>query len=90
MELILFGFVALTAIVLFFGTAMARLIEKIVEEDSDKIIREAQSKNTEDTYGTRHQQIPNNNTRPSLPSPRPQSRTFVNKRHAAPTRTEKS
>jgi len=88
MELILFGFVALTIIVLFFGTAMASLIGKIVEEDSDKIIREAESKYAEDPYRTRHQQIPHY-TRPSLLSSRQQSRTSVNKRHEAPTRTDK-
>jgi len=87
MEMILYGFVALTIIVLFFGTTMASLIGKLVEEDSDKIIQEAQQRDMSDAYRNKYQQIPRH-TRSSLPSPRAQSRTFVNRRHATPTRTQ--
>lgn len=86
MEMILVGFAALTIIVLFFGTAMASFIWKLVEEDSDKIIQATKPQNTEDIYRTKHQQI---SRQPSSPpsSPRSQPRAYVDRRHTAPTRT---
>ena len=88
MEMIVFGFGAMTILVLFFGIVVAHLMGKFVEEDSDKIIQNARPKDTKDTYGTTHRQIPQQ-IQSSLPSHRTQPRTYVNKRQTPPIRTRK-
>jgi len=92
--MIVFGFAAMTVIVLFFGIAVANMMGAFVEKDSDRIIHKAQAKNTEGSYGAKDQHISQpirpSPIRPSLPPYRTQPRTFVNKRDMAPGRTRKT
>ena len=85
METILLTFVAVTAFVLFFGATVAMWIGKIIEEDSDRIIREAQKKETDAASPLRHQTMPPRH-QSSLSSPHSRPRTYLDKRQSPPFR----
>ncbi|MDH5641547.1 MAG: hypothetical protein OEY28_09655 [Nitrospira sp.] len=87
MDSIFLTFAAATAIVLFFGAAMATWIGKIIEADSDMIIEEARKKEAGITYPSRQQAIAQRH-RPSLPSPQSRPRTYTDRRQMPPSRTD--
>ena len=87
METIFLTFAAATAIVLFFGAAMATWIGKIIESDSDMVIEEARKKEAGITYPSRQQAIAQRH-RSSSPSPQSRHRTYTDRRQMPHSRAD--
>lgn len=89
MEVILFGFLAITLVVLFFGSAMARLISSYLDEDSNRIIQQAQSMSERNAYASKQQAgLQRGQSVRSVPTGQP--RTYQNRRHSSSVTTEES
>ena len=87
MDIVLTGFMAITVVVLFFGTAVASLIGRIVEEDSNRTIQRSKQSSTSSIYQPK-QPIGSRRARSLRPSPGSGSRPSIDGRHTTSTKTE--
>lgn len=87
MDIVLTGFLAITVVVLFFGTAVASLIGRIVEEDSNRTIQRSRQSSTSSINQPR-QPIGSRRAQSFRPSPGSGSRPPIDGRHTPSTKTE--
>lgn len=87
MSIVLIGFVSITVVVLFFGTAVANLIGRVMEEDSNRTMQQAKQNRTSSINQT-NQQIGLRRARSLRPSPSSGSRPSTDERRTTSTKAE--